>query len=263
MKNLLSILVFPIIAALLLILSPCGGSQESGQDGASNPFDCSEFCSFTRQCESGTENDWINCKTECDTYEGQPLDNPIYACYHDFSDYPDDCAAFHECAYGPDDDTFSSDDDATAPTWTDSSSGLTWEVVPSGTSTSLEGVKTNCENLSLDGHEDWRLPTISELRSLIRGCPYTEIGGDCEVSDNCLSHVDCLDGCDYCENLAGPGSGGAYWPPELRGIVNLYWSSSLVEDTDAGAWSVDFKTGGLIFADNIYNDCYGARCVRP
>jgi len=110
MKNLLSILVVLVITALLLIFSTCDCSQPSSSDEESKAFDCTKFCSFMRECGGGTKSDWINCISQCETEEGTPLDNPVYKCFDEFSDYPDDCAAFHECAFRSDDDTLSGDD---------------------------------------------------------------------------------------------------------------------------------------------------------
>ena len=126
--------------------------------------------------------------------------------------------------------------------------------------------KTYCENLSFDGHDDWRLPTISELRSLIRGCDATELGGSCGVTDSCLDSTTCLnDPCWGCDYLEGPGDGGAYWPEGMTGEISWHWSSSPVADVDYGAWAVKFGCGRVDnrSTDYYYELPYFARCVRP
>ena len=82
-----------------------------------------------------------------------------------------------------------------------------------------------CGNLSLDGG-GWWLPHISELRSLMR-----------ESS-----------------------SSGCYWPEELGGTCDWYWSSSSHVDDENFAWIVSFDNGNVDF--NNKNDSYGVRCVR-
>lgn len=132
-----------------------------------------------------------------------------------------------------------------ADTWKDPSSGLTWQVSPSGDRMDLPEAQLHCQNLSLAGHNDWRLPTISELRSIIRGCSKTETRGSCGVTDNCLS-IRCRKDCRECLNYEGPGSGGAYWPSELSGKVNAYWSSSKIADRDKVWYVVGFVSGGIL-----------------
>ena len=149
------------------------------------------------------------------------------------------------CGGGGDDDSIDGDagdgdvtdgDATTGGTWYDSSSGLTWQNPPANNSMDWQSAKDYCANLSLDGHSDWRLPTISELRSLIRGCPGTVTGGACGVTDSCLdsscwSESDCWS----CSFSDGPAD-GCYWPDEMEGPCNWYWSSSPVEDYANYAW---------------------------
>ena len=156
-------------------------------------------------------------------------------------------------------DDSAGDDDAAHGTWTDSSSGLIWQDPPSSNYMSMEDAKAYCDNLSLDGHDDWRLPTISELRSLIRGCDATSTDGACGLTDDCLFYSCHNDPCSGCDILGGPGSGGAYWPEGMTGKIKSYWSSSMVADNDFYAWTVYFVNG---FIDYYEGNDYYTRCVR-
>ena len=51
----------------------------------------------------------------------------------------------------------------------DESAWLEWERIP-GDKMSYSDADTYCEESSLDGYGDWRLPTIDELRTLVRQC---------------------------------------------------------------------------------------------
>jgi hypothetical protein len=156
-----------------------------------------------------------------------------------------------------DDDT--ADDDTADSTWNDSSSGLTWQVTQSSDYMTWDEAKTYCENLSLAGG-GWHLPTISELRTLIRGCEGTVSGGSCEVTDDCTSFIDCWSDSCICDVSSGPNN-GCYGPAELPGECDWYWSSSPVAGNEDAAWFVYF-CGGLIYDNNIYYDALYVRCVR-
>lgn len=154
--------------------------------------------------------------------------------------------------------------------WTDPTSKLTWQKVPTGGQMLGKDARGHCENLVLAGYNDWRLPTISELRGLIRGCPAVQTGGPCGVTDSCLKKS-CWqrDSCYYpCKENSGPGLKGAYWPSELSGdTVMWYWSSSGYKDKESPVnylWHVYFSSGCVMeTSDNYIQDGYGyVRCVR-
>ncbi len=117
-----------------------------------------------------------------------------------------------------------------------------------------------CDKLSLDGHDDWRLPSLSDLRSLIRGCAATETAGSCGADDDCLSYGTCWDDpCEGCENGGGP-AGGCYWPDEMEGPCLRYWSSSPRVDDNNIAWYVYFHNAGV--HNGSYSIDHAVRCVR-
>ena len=163
---------------------------------------------------------------------------------------------------GDDDDDSSGDDDddnVSGDTWTDSSSGLNWQVTPSSDNLTWDDAKSYCDNLSLDGG-GWHLPTISELRTLIRGCNVNVTGGSCGVTDSCLDS-DCQDeSCYACNTEEGPNN-GCYGPSELPSECDWYWSSSAVAAGAGYAWFVSFDDGNVFNYPIDYD--FFARCVRP
>ena len=146
----------------------------------------------------------------------------------------------------------------------DPSSSLSWlfAKASNGKMTWNDAV-SYCDNLTEGGYSDWRLPNISELRTLIRNCNRNEIpDGSCGVIDtgdpstSCLSS-DCWtsETCGSCEN---GHSTGKYSKFGDRG--GYFWSSSTyVYDTDY-AWCVDFDGGGVSYYNKT--NSYYVRCVR-
>lgn len=164
--------------------------------------------------------------------------------------------------YSPPDDTYSAPEDTySAPedTWKDPISGLTWQVKPTGGGMDWSDAKAHCSGLLLAGG-GWHLPTISELRALIRGCPEISTGGECGVTDGCLNSS-CADGggCLGCPSNKGPAD-GCYWPDEIQGTCYGYWSSSAVADITNNAWIVRFREVDI--DDNGVNNTTYVRCVR-
>jgi hypothetical protein len=130
-----------------------------------------------------------------------------------------------------------------------------------------------CEDLVIDGYDDWRLPNIDELRSLVRGNPDTMSEGDCPITEG--SGTDDYDNAT-CKGAAahheGPGTGGCYWPPGLEGTCDKpdpfalghpleYWSTNPA-DNDPEHWItfVSFESGTTGF--NHVHSFGDVRCVR-
>ena len=156
---------------------------------------------------------------------------------------------------------------------TDNTTGFEWQQETTGGTMTWSSAKTHCQRLSLDG-SGWRLPNISELRSLIRNCASIETGGLCGVMDECspcgvssgdaclLTSCNELNNCNpsSCSDDGGPT--GCYWPEELSETCSRYWSSSPVEDNDDSVWYVNFVSG-VVYKYYGYVGYYAyVRCVR-
>jgi hypothetical protein len=144
----------------------------------------------------------------------------------------------------------------------DTTANLCWQEPPEANLMTWDDGIIHCNGLSLGGHTDWRLPSISELRSLVRGNTATETNGACGVTDDC-ARLDCWN--DRCEAYCwqqDPGVHGCYWDQALTGKCDFYWSSSapiLYPDT-WDAWLIDFSVGAVYVFTKV-NNSY-VRCVR-
>ena len=116
-----------------------------------------------------------------------------------------------------------------------------------------------CENLYECGYSDWHLPTISELRSLIQNCPATETGGECGVTDNCLSFSECWN-----ENACSSCSSDISGKYSKLGDASYLWSSSFRTDDASVAYYVAFDNGSVHSYSTMVSTSFPlyARCVR-
>ncbi len=116
-------------------------------------------------------------------------------------------------------------------TVTDNSTGLMWQQAEGGSKTWTDAL-SYCNNLSLAGNSDWRLPNVKELTSIV----------------------------DY--TRGGPSINTAAFP---NANAFSYWSSTTFTYYAGYAWPVDFDNG---FVNNYVNvnspasDDYYVRCVR-
>jgi len=111
-------------------------------------------------------------------------------------------------------------------TVTDDNTGLVWQEGEGGQKT-WEDAISYCEDLSLAGYTDWRLPNIKELESI------TE------------------------DTLYNPAIDTNFFPDAN---ASYYWSSTTSANSSSGAWRVAFSNG-LVCNDHKTNNSY-VRCVR-
>jgi len=112
-------------------------------------------------------------------------------------------------------------------TVTDNATGLMWQQEDDSQFRSWESALAYCEDLDLDGHSDWRLPNVKELRSIVDNSRYNPA----------------------IDTVVFPGT-NAGW----------YWSSSTYV-TRFDAWLVNFYDGYTLFGTKSSIQGY-VRCVR-
>jgi len=115
-------------------------------------------------------------------------------------------------------------------TVTDGNTGLMWQQTEGG-SMDWEGAITYCEDLSLAGYRDWRLPNIKELES---------------ITD---------------DSLYDPAIDTNYFPDAHAAY---YWSSTTRASNSSFAWGVGFHGGNVssyVYGRNK-SDSFYVRCVR-
>ncbi len=143
--------------------------------------------------------------------------------------------------------------------------GGMWQISPIPEEMEHSDAMVFCDALIYEGQDDWRLPSISELRGLILGCPEMELSGGCGVSDGCNSSLpppeaECLNGfCMGCLHDEGPDE-GCYWPEEMEGPCHIYWSSTIAGGMSENHWAIDFQNAD-IFPQSDGNR-HQVRCFR-
>ena len=112
-------------------------------------------------------------------------------------------------------------------TVTDITTGLMWQQDEGGYMDWEEAI-TYCEDLSLAGYTDWRLPNIKDLES---------------ITD---------------DSFYDPAIATNYFPDARR--QHYYWSSTTSASSSSSAWVVGCGIGSVGRHNNSYTNC--VRCVR-
>jgi hypothetical protein len=255
-------LLFGVV--VVAALAGCGSGSDDALSGAG------ESCTKSGDCEGGLKCVNLVCQqagADCpgdQNCSGRECGPDLICGVSCGSCDSDETCQNGQCVDRGSNDIYSPPDTYSPPTggtWKDPTSGSTWQVSPPTDHYTWNEAKSYCDSLSLGGHSDWHLPTIGELRALIRGCPATEAGGSCNIAeDDCLAWS-CRDGsCSECESGDGPGEEGMCWPDEVEGDCYWYWSSSPVQDGAHLAWIVHFGSGYVDDA-GVSHDMR-VRCVR-
>lgn len=187
--------------------------------------------------------------------------------------------------------------------WVDPKTYLMWENPMGNTGTGGTGIShsnavTYCENLVLAGHDDWRLPTIDELRTLVRGVSTTMTGGKCPTSESCTAQDNCnkdkdnskgfgnsclgcvaLDTSTYdpaisyldfdndCQLSQTQLDEGEYYIVKaMFGDPYRLWSSTkntgLAGSVSQAFWYINYSNGQINSGSDVMSTTHWARCVR-
>ena len=162
--------------------------------------------------------------------------------------------------------------------WCDDETGICWQD-PQKDAYDLEDpgliqedAIRYCEELVLGGYDDWRLPNIDEMRTVIAGNPPAEAGGECPMTEGSPRDDMGNHACSPIESCAGPGVGKCYWIPEFTGTCCdkpdpasvghplEFVSSTVASDNPNWVGCVLYDNGAVSF--NHIRSFADVRCVR-
>jgi len=119
---------------------------------------------------------------------------------------------------------FKDNGDATV---TDNATGLTWQQEDDNVQRAWEEAITYCEGLNIANHQDWRLPNIKELRTI----------------------VDLTTSSPVIDPIVFPGTNSS-----------RYWSATTYAEVSVSAWYVNFYEGNVSTYSKSLT--FYVRCVR-
>jgi hypothetical protein len=123
-------------------------------------------------------------------------------------------------------------------TITDTSTGLMWQKDDAKNTYTWEQSKIYCDNLTLSGYTDWRLPTRNELQTLI--------------NYRCFNPAISMSFTPSFRNSYFPGT-----------AMSHYWTSTTNATSDEVAWYVNFKYGVVYYIDkSLYNHVRAVRALN-
>ena len=148
--------------------------------------------------------------------------SPFYGCGHKYDANPNDGDAWITYSAG---------------FHVDVATGLGWVTPPGSRSASAAAIE--CDGYSVAGLTDWRMPTITEIRTLAGGCAPTASGGTCPLADpGCLDTTCGIQSpaCDSCTGGQGPNQ-FQYCKVDVQICSHFHTSSPCTDCGDAGGFN--------------------------
>lgn len=162
--------------------------------------------------------------------------------------------------------------------WCDDTTGICWQD-PQKDAYDLEDPGLTqpdalryCEELVMGGYDDWRLPNIDEMRTVIAGNPPVEADGECPMTEGSSREDMGAEACGPIASCEGPGMGSCYWIPEFTGTCCdkpdpasvghplEFVSSTVASDNEDWVGCVLYDNGAVVF--NHIHSYADVRCVR-
>jgi len=260
-------LVFIAIFAAMLLVS-CGGDSKKENETPDSADTVSDKDGDTADSDSSdTEQGEKTDSDSGDTTQEQPddansqSDDDSGDSQSDTSDSVDDSDTSDSGDSTPDEDADTapaipecSGEASTFPC-IDPEFGLVWSSVHDE-ELRQELAVSHCKDINDGGFTDWRLPTIDELRTLIKNSPETTFGGSCKVTDPKCRAEQCSTS-SKCSPVSANDETGLY---SKLGDHDTFWSSSVQSDNADNGWTVGFNMAAV---SSQYNRIkLGVRCVR-
>jgi len=208
------------------------------------------------------DNDSMEPSDDSDTTDNDISDD-------DTADIDDDDTTDNEITDN-DTDTGSGENDphecAVNPVTPCKSGNLIWSS-RSAAPTDWDTAKSKCASYS-EGKftSGWKLPTISELRTVMRNCSNTETGGSCRVTDECVTWYEDINGVVCYTNPACKKVFGNVCSTDVEhspfGETGKLWSASYQTDNPGWVWYISFYNGEIANAQDWTDNEIYYRCVH-
>ena len=144
--------------------------------------------------------------------------------------------------------------------------GYIWQKSQSTEKLTYEQAVSYCDNLVINDITHWSIPTISQLRTIIRDCPTVMIDGKCRVTDLCNSYKQCWDNEDACSCILqqnkAPFIDKTIWDLPADKDAKFY-SNTENPDTMPGYksyWLFGIKAGAIL-SDASSTSAY-VKCIK-